>query len=326
MGEFRILAIGDIHLQEKNISLLLPVFDQIEEKIRKYRITHVVLLGDTLHTNERISLQPLYEASSFILRLSSFCKVIVLIGNHDMINNHQFQSPIHPFSSLERTENVIIVWKATQIDEKILAVPYVPKGRFSEAILPFSSLLEEKKIEIVFAHQEFLGSKMSIHTSFDGDPWPYSVQIVSGHIHDQQVMKNIYYPGSLEYGNCCLIEKEDGRLKLKKVKVSPTHHINIHCSSIEELISSLEKTTKKEGKIFVLSCLNVRETEKSSVLNRIRKDYPNVEIKCKKKREKKRENEREKKRENEEKEENFDQIVLSLLPEELQQYYFLSIQ
>ena len=278
---FHILAVGDIHLKEENTNLLLPVFDEIIEKVINKKVTHVVLLGDTLHSHERINLQCLYHASEFILRLSEFCKVIVLIGNHDMINNKQYQSPISPFFGLRETKNIYVVSKATLIDDIILAVPYIPKGLFHNAIKPFHTQLVEKQIRLVVSHQEFKDVKMGAFKSIDGDEWLYDVQVVSGHIHEQQVLRKIYYPGSLEFGNCCYITFGPEKTNIRKTKVKAIKKIKVNCYSLEELVEECNKP-KRENKHFQLHLSDISDMNSSLVIQDLKGTYPGINITCKK--------------------------------------------
>jgi hypothetical protein len=72
--------------------------------------------------------------------------------------------------------------------------PYVPVGRFEEAL---NTVSDWKKADCIFAHQEFLGCKMGAMLSVEGDKWPQNFPpVISGHIHSNQTLKNVYYPGS----------------------------------------------------------------------------------------------------------------------------------
>jgi hypothetical protein len=52
-------------------------------------------------------------------------------------------------------------------------------------------------IDCIFSHQEYLGCDMGGTQSVHGDTWPSHFPfIISGHIHDYQMLGNILYPGS----------------------------------------------------------------------------------------------------------------------------------
>ena len=81
-------------------------------------------------------------------------------------------------------------------NQNFVFVPYVPSGRFQEALNTLDPLLDN--ISCIFAHQEFKGAQMGAMTSVDGDTWsvnnPY---IISGHIHDRQnLQENVLYVGT----------------------------------------------------------------------------------------------------------------------------------
>ena len=191
-----ILLIGDPHFK---ISNKLET-DQLFEETKKYLdqnnvdlIDFIVVLGDILDTHEKVHVQPLCRSIHFIKMLASYKKTFILIGNHDRINNNVFMTDEHPFTSLKKSnENIVIVDKTLTFGN-FMFVPYVPNGRFHE------SLTEgwEDKIAI-FAHQEFKGCKMGSIISEDGDVWGEdNPPVFSGHIHDYQVpQKNILYTGT----------------------------------------------------------------------------------------------------------------------------------
>jgi hypothetical protein len=95
-------------------------------------------------------------------------------------------------------DNVVIVDTVIRLvkkGEKLVFVPYVPNGRFLEAL---ETGEEWRDADCIFAHQEFAGCKMGAIISIDGDRWPEDYpRIVSGHIHSKQTPQpNIYYTGS----------------------------------------------------------------------------------------------------------------------------------
>ena len=77
---------------------------------------------------------------------------------------------------------------------KFLFVPYVPPGRFVEALETYKNI-NWKDVDCIFAHQEFYGCKMGAILSEEGDKWESKWPlVVSGHIHSRQwINKNIYY-------------------------------------------------------------------------------------------------------------------------------------
>ena len=118
-------------------------------------------------------------------------------------NNQQYLTENHWLNSMKEWDNTIIVDKVVteKINDQVFVfAPYVPPGRFEEALntLDDEYKTDWKKANCIFAHQEFFGCKMGAITSVEGDKWPLDYpEIVSGHIHSKQrPQKNIYYSGS----------------------------------------------------------------------------------------------------------------------------------
>lgn len=191
------LAVGDIHIKPDNINTIDILEKNIHRIIRDRNISQVVLLGDILHYHERLHTQALNKACDLIDGLRRVVKVWILVGNHDMINNQQFLTELHWMNFLKYWENVYIVDK-TYIDENtnFVFVPFVPPGRFIEALDIIGSWKE--KTRVLFAHQEFKNCKMGAILSTQGDEWNEEYPLViSGHIHEQQkIGSNIFYIGS----------------------------------------------------------------------------------------------------------------------------------
>lgn len=103
-------------------------------------------------------------------------------------------------------ENIKRLNKITFVDKVIsttinnqnfIFMPYVPSGRFQEA-LDTLEIPSFSDVSCIFAHQEFKGCQMGAVISSDGDIWsvnnPY---IISGHIHNyQHLQENILYIGT----------------------------------------------------------------------------------------------------------------------------------
>lgn len=192
-----ILLIGDPHFKIDNTAET-DVF--VRETIKyveaeKENIAFIVVLGDVLHTHEKVHLQPLCRATNFIKELAKIKYTFVIIGNHDRLNNRVFLTDEHALIGLKNQANIQIVDKVKKF-EKFLFVPYVEPGRFQEALDTIDYDISD--IKAIFAHQEFYGVKMRNHTSEIGDKWPLEYPpVFTGHIHQYQIpQKNIIYTGT----------------------------------------------------------------------------------------------------------------------------------
>lgn len=238
-----ILLIGDPHYKTSNSLETDQLYEEIEKYLKtKENLDFIVVLGDILDTHEKIHVQPFCKSIKFLKMLSSYFLTYVIIGNHDRINNNVYMTEEHPFTSLKDTENIIIVDK-TLIKSDFCFVPYVPNGRFLEAL---GSNFEDKKA--IFAHQEFKGCKMGAMISENGDIWnEVSPPVFSGHIHDfQQPQKNIIYTGTpfqhnfsdSEDKGIFLLQIKEKSWNLEKIGLNITKkkNITINISDFEKLV------------------------------------------------------------------------------------------
>lgn len=195
-----IIAIGDVHIREEYINVLNQMKYKLYPVIRNLNPDLIILLGDILHTHETIHSDSLNAAITFIRELSVIGPpLVVLIGNHDLINNQQFLTDKHGFNALKKWKNVTIVDTCIHRiikGHRLIFTPYVFPGRFIEAL--DTNEKPWNKATVIFGHQEFYGCKMSAITSHDGDKWdPKFPLVITGHIHDAQILgKNVIYPGT----------------------------------------------------------------------------------------------------------------------------------
>lgn len=193
------LFIGDPHFKVDNIPEVDIFLEKLEKLIQERKPDFICVAGDILHTHERLHTIPLNKAYEFIQMLRKYAKTYVLVGNHDYCNNSQFLSVSHWMNGMKEWEDVVIVDKVESFEENdktFVFVPYVPPGRFIEALN--STETDWTTATCIFAHQEFYGCKMGAIVSVEGDKWSEDFPlVVSGHIHSKQrPQENVYYSGS----------------------------------------------------------------------------------------------------------------------------------
>lgn len=200
-----ILFIGDPHFQVSNIIEVDMFIERIvklalEKKETTTGLDFVIVAGDLLHTHERLHTIALNKAYELIRKLRDIVKTYVLVGNHDYIQNQQYLTTNHWMNGMKEWDNVEIIDTVVKLetgDSSFIFTPYVPNGRFIDAL---NTLNNEswKDVSCIFAHQEFAGCKMGAIVSIDGDKWLLDYpHVVSGHIHSRQTpQKNVYYSGS----------------------------------------------------------------------------------------------------------------------------------
>ena len=195
----RVLCIGDPHFHTTNLADSQEFVKKTIQIVDQHQPDCVVCLGDVLHTHEKIHVDPLNLVLKFFEELSERVLTFLVIGNHDLKNHQQFLTPNHGFNALKRWKNMVIADDVIIHEIKgfdLYFVPYVPPGRFVEALNTCGRVWE--MADCIFAHQEFKGCKMGAITSEKGDVWEDDYPpVISGHIHEAQYVEpNIYYIGS----------------------------------------------------------------------------------------------------------------------------------
>jgi DNA repair exonuclease SbcCD nuclease subunit len=196
----KVLFIGDVHVKLTNLQQI----EKLEKEMEKFQekrneISFVVVAGDLLDDHEKVLTPLLNRAYGLIKTIRKIAPVYVLVGNHDYINNQQFLTDCHWMNGMKEWKNVNVVDRPLMIKkrDKIFAfVPYVPNGRFFEAL---EKIPMWKSCECIFAHQEMKHCKMGVKISEDGDEWSDDYpMLVSGHIHERQrIGTKVLYPGSV---------------------------------------------------------------------------------------------------------------------------------
>lgn len=192
----RVFVIGDLHFSVTN--KLADVFiEKVNDIMKSRKYDSCILLGDVLHTHEKIHEAALDMVIRLINTITAHCHLYIIVGNHDYKDGGQFLTNRHSLAAFREWQHVTVIDKPQVIKlsrkTSVTMCPFVPTGRFHEAI----SKVSWKDTCMVFCHQEFEGAKMGSIISTTGDKWKSSYpQVVSGHIHDKQNLKNgVYYPG-----------------------------------------------------------------------------------------------------------------------------------
>ena len=199
----RVLCIGDPHFTQDAYLEMDEFTKRTLELIDKFKsetsgLHLVVVLGDILDRFERAHLTIHTQAMKWLHLVSLKCRLLILIGNHDRINNNVFLSEESFFWACHHWPNVTVADTTKKLiinGFQFVGVPYVAPGRFAEALDKIEGWKESKAI---FAHQEMKGCSLGIIRSELGDPWSNSYPLlISGHIHEyERLGKNIIYVGT----------------------------------------------------------------------------------------------------------------------------------
>lgn len=202
--EADMIFVGDVHIQNNNHKQIDVLIKDLLEL--KSITTTLVFLGDILHYHGNLKtpcLNKAYEMFSLLAR--HFQRVIVLVGNHDYVDEREFLSSEHWMQVLKNISGVVVIDEPRTICSSpyIIATPYVPKGMLIKAL---EKVDENWNVaDLVLCHQEIKGCVLrkgadidSSIVSEEGDKWiPDYPLLIAGHIHERQnPSANIHYVGS----------------------------------------------------------------------------------------------------------------------------------
>lgn len=192
----KILVIGDPHFKVDNVEESEHFLLQVQQWLVNNPVNTIVILGDILHSHEKIFTFALRMAVKFIKMCASFAFTYCLVGNHDATSNTIYCSSNHWMGVLEGLSNVAVVESPKWHTDQILLCPYVSDGCFMKMLEEFSP--EYKRAKVIFAHQLFDGGQMGALVASGVERWDIGLpQIISGHLHDRQhPQPNLYYVGS----------------------------------------------------------------------------------------------------------------------------------
>lgn len=198
MAHSRILIWGDPHYKRDNVESMVKLGQFILNVVISQKPDLFVCLGDVMDTHERCYMDPYTAAFDFFTELTKHVKVVTLVGNHDRENNQDFMTNKHFLRGFPG--QVVDMAVIDSHDPRIMYVPYVPPGRFNEAI----SHTWHPGVKVCFAHQEFRGAQDNFHVSEIAEEADPRMLIFSGHYHRYQVMGNLIYVGTVQhrFGDC----------------------------------------------------------------------------------------------------------------------------
>lgn len=203
----RILTIGDMHLKIGNKMRDEAMLNEIYSHIQAVRPDLIVCLGDVLDRFANIRTEPLKMATDAFRRFQKFAPTVLLIGNHERIDNSVYLTDEHPFNAIkywsESPHKFTVVDKPINMhigNIQLSFVPYVPEGRLIEALDSIQDGNSWKKSSVCFSHSDIYGSEYSSSglKNTTGDRWlPEYPLLINGHIHDyQELALNVINLGS----------------------------------------------------------------------------------------------------------------------------------
>lgn len=201
---YRVLAIGDPHFRKNHKEDGDSMREAILTKAREFKPDRIVVMGDLTHDHATVNQNPLKDATDFIYDLAEIAETEVLIGNHDLRNNSEFFSSHNPFTGVRNQSRLHIISQREErmisiLEKRLILVPYVPDGRFSEACPPECYTGSSVAVAAIFCHQTFRGARYGGRVAPEtADYWsPEAPLLISGHIHEYQwLAPNLVYVGT----------------------------------------------------------------------------------------------------------------------------------
>lgn len=185
------LLVGDPHGKISNVKDFEQFLAQLLIIVGSGKYKKVIVLGDLFDSFAVIRSEIMAFWSQFLISSGRYSEVILIVGNHDMAGESGGAHSLEPFKSFP---NVKVVDTLTEID----GVYYMPFVRDNAAFeisirsIPAGALL--------ICHQSFNGAQFDngFYDPHGADPSCVSqlAGVISGHVHKQQKVANIWYPGT----------------------------------------------------------------------------------------------------------------------------------
>lgn len=112
-----IIAVGDPHFQVSNIPEVDLFISKIYDLALERSPDAIVILGDLLHTHEKVHTVPLNKAYEFIDKMRQISKTYVIVGNHDMCFGRD--TPIMMFDGKTKMSQDIVVGDVVMGDDRL---------------------------------------------------------------------------------------------------------------------------------------------------------------------------------------------------------------
>lgn len=262
----KILCIGDIHYRNASVAENDLLSKKIKEQIKKTSPDLVVFLGDLLHNHGTTYVQPFNQVTDLLYDVGQLCETMVIVGNHDYINNSQFLTSNHFLTPFKRFHGVTVVDTVIKRGDFVFA-PYVPPNRLVEAL---NTVEDWQSTKAIFCHQDFYGVELNGIKMEHGDKWPEEFPlVVSGHIHQHQwLQKNICYVGTPYMTT--FAETDEKAISLFEF-AEKTTHTRIDLGTPKKLTMTLPVEQAKEFKVPANTHVRLVVEGESSELTAFRK-------------------------------------------------------
>ena len=215
----KIITCGDIHIrnyqrQEEYAEQLTKFIEKCQEIASNYDEDEVriVITGDILHQKNNISPELITLVSAFLRKLEQVAKVIMIAGNHDLLeNNISRKDAISSIFDTAQFANTILLDEETDFssgcvkDDNVVWCVYSIYNEYMKPDIEASKRQWPDCKYIGLYHGMIVGATLNngsvVDSGVDGDVFSGCDCVMAGHIHKRQVLHRgdvpIVYCGSL---------------------------------------------------------------------------------------------------------------------------------
>jgi len=243
----KILFVGDPHVQPSNLTDSENLMKFIIDQRREHECDQLILAGDLFHTHAVIRMEVLNFWESWMRLFSDhFKKVHVLVGNHDQIGDKQREGRMSALSPFKNKHENVAIWDEPGKFEDLGFIPYMSSH---EKFIENANLLYKRGVRRLFCHQTFDGSRYDngfyAPDGIDPKLLPPFNEVVSGHIHTEQNLGLVFFPGTAKWDTMSdanqikgiwISDKEKSWTKIPTNKVCiPIIKLTLHEGATSEL-------------------------------------------------------------------------------------------
>ena len=171
---YRIAHFGDVHIHNlQRHDEYRTQFEKIYEKLEEQKPDRIVISGDLFEKFVEISNEAKALSSDFLKKLASFCKVIIVPGNHDLMKkNKKRLNSVFTLVHIMDNPNIVYYGKSGFYnDDDIVWVNY---SHLEKDIIPWVNIPHTKdkdKIYIALYHDPIVDSVTSTGMAFRGNKY-----------------------------------------------------------------------------------------------------------------------------------------------------------
>lgn len=214
-----VIHCSDIHIRtfmrldeyQEQLSKFIEQCAKIASKYDKDEV-RIVISGDIVHNKNQISSEQISMTSSFIRKLQSIAKVIVIAGNHDMIVSNQsrmdsltgiFQTA--GFENAYYLDNMLEYESGIVVEDNITWALYSIFDEYRRPDIEAAKEQNPDNVVIGLYHGSVVGATLNngivMESGLNADAFTGCDVVMAGDIHKRQEIKRgdvrIVYPGSL---------------------------------------------------------------------------------------------------------------------------------